>query len=680
MGQREKFIPSSETEQQKRANLITRYIETRVIGENTSLGKEDEKQISEFYNNFSPREKADILYSKVMAYTFDKQAEHARKIETEQKGGNFEVEPTDPYLISEIKILLSDQEVKKIFSQTYSEARIDAKKNRLSELGSLWKSLTDEIQEKEKIYKEIERNIHIHKITGQGKISSAQSRMAMLAEHITSLEKRKEAIEQLDGFPKISENTDAVAQFQYETFKEYKKQLDKGFVWLPSRKKIHQGTVSAILNHRWPVLIGEAGSGKSEQADAAALELTGYLPTKVPCESVTGEVQLIKDNAIDPETGGSYEKYGPLLQAFTGYDDSRQTVPSVSNGRIVRFDESGRLGPKAYPIIKEARQQKAGDFFYGRKVLPGAGAIWTTNPVGLRYPDRHAPDPAMRRELAEIKVDYPDMSIESPELYDFAVSALFDENNHIAVAKEELAPAYEKKDIPEDKREILNDGSIVIAEDEIVENMADARHGALWRFCSAIKSLQESFVYGNSDVEKYPDTLLRCKDDIDSNGKEITYITTDGSGTPLTLSTSTVTLGELSSWMKGFNERRQKQDKEFRVDTLTEWLNFEVKTYLKQADKADKARIEAIFRYFGFLDATTIPNVKRAKPLTPKDIGYLSPRVPRPVYIEKPKIEIADEKEKKETKEKKEVKEYVEKQVVDSSGNTLLVQEEELEL
>ena len=44
-------------------------------------------------------------------------------------------------------------------------------------------------------------------------------------------------MEELDGMPKTAENTDAAANFQYEKLKNYKEQLDKGFVWLPSRKK-----------------------------------------------------------------------------------------------------------------------------------------------------------------------------------------------------------------------------------------------------------------------------------------------------------------------------------------------------------------------------------------------------------------------------------------------------------
>lgn len=654
------------TKQEKIARLISRYIETRVIGKNKSAGEDEEKEIKEYYASMDPKEKADTLYSKLMAYMLDKQVEAENKKEAKIKGEKFEQEESDPYLISEIKTLYEDKDVKKLIPDSYGEARVDEHKLRSSELAMLWQNISKEINEMEEKYKKLEQDLHLKRISGHGQISSAESRMARLAEKITAGENRKNEIESLKGLDKLAENTDVAANIQYEKLKQYKKQLDEGFVWLPSRKKIHRETVSAILNHRWPVLIGEAGTGKSDQADAAAIELTGNPPTEIECESITGEKQLIKDVAIDPKTGGSYEEYSPLMRAYTGYDNSAEKEPAVKTGRIARFDESGRLGSKAYAIIKKVRQKKQGDDFYGRKVLSGAGAIWTTNPPGQRYPGRYAPDPALRRELAEIKVLYPEMSKENPELYEFMLTALFDENNQVRAAKNELAPAYERKEIPEDTRNVLDDGNVIVAKDEIIEDITDKKHGALWRFAGAIKALQESFVYGNSETEKYPDTLLRFKEDDDGNIEII-----NEGGELLTLSTSTVTLGEISSWMSGFNERRQKQDPDFRVDTFTEWLNFKIKTYLKQADKADKAKIEAIFKHFHFLE-DSLPDVKQAKPLTPKEIGYLSPRVPRPVHIEKP-VRAGEKQDEAEQDQGKEAEEHKTDMVVLENGKRVLM-------
>lgn len=649
-----------ESVQEKRARLAQNFIADKIIVANESADAEAEKEIAEYYEMLSPRERAESLYNKVMAFRADQRTGKMGKTDASTK--------TDPMLISEIKVLAGDPDVQELFSQTYGEARLDARNLRSSEVDHLWQSLATEIEQKSENYKDAERKVHLQTLAGKGDVSAAKSRMARLANNLTALEKKKANLENLVGYEKTVENTDLAAHFQFETLKKYKQEFNEGFTWLPSREKIHQKTIGTLLNGRWPVLIGEAGSGKSDQADAAALELTGYPPTFVQCSQKTGERDLIMDIAVDSKTGGSYEKYGPLMQAMTGYEDSRQTEPTVKTGRIVRFDEAYLIphDSSAYAIIKRARQVKPGDLFYGKPVLPGACAIWTTNPPGVRYPHRYSPDPAMRRELAEIGVDYPPMSNEKPELFEFALATLMDSNSQINAAKKELAPAYEKKDIPEAERKVLPDGKIIMAKDELVGDMTDRRHGALWRFCGAVKALQESFVYGNAGEKKFPDSLLRIKD-VDGN----MTVAIDGTGDPLTIN-ATITLGELATWMIGFNERRQKRDEDFRVDTLTEWLNFKINAYIDQSDEGDKKKIRAIFEHFNFLN-NDIPRIENALPLTPKEIGYLSPRVARPVYLREPQV--VDETDV-DQEEAKDVVEYETRQVLLEDGSKVLIKEE----
>jgi len=669
---------AKETEQEKRARLLLHHIKTKIIDVNKSVSEKEEQRIKEGYAAKNPREKANKFYLMVMAYMLDRKAEREIKKESRSKDEEFASETIDPYLIGEIKVLASDEDVKKIIPETYGKARVDTKRFQLSEVGNLWREVCKEIDQKEEEYKRLGQKLNLGKVTSEGEKRTSESRMERLAESLTNWRTRKGNLETLQGFSKTVENTDAVANTQYEKLKNYKKELDEGFVWLPSRKEIHKETVESILNHRWPVLIGEAGTGKSDQADAAAIELTGYSPTHVACSSKTSEKDLIKDLALDPETDGSYEVYGPLMSAFTGYEDSRQTEP-VFTGRIVRFDEAYRIphDSSVYSIIKEACQlkNKAGKMFYGKPVLPGSSAILTTNPPGPRYENRYEPDTALRRELAEIHVNYPEMSNKDPELYEFALTALFNKDNHITVAKEELSPAYEKKDVLDNEQITLEDGSIVIARDEMIQDMTDVRHGALWRFCGAVKSLQNSFVYDNAQMERYPDTLLRFKEDADGDVE----VTTGDSGLPLTLRTSTVTLGELASWLAGFDKRGRKKDKEWRTDTLTEWLNLKIKAYLKQADKNDKKKVEAIFKHFHFLE-DRIPDLSQAKPLTPKEIGYLSPRVPRPVHLKKPGL--TEEKIKKGTEAEPsgEVEEYETEQVLLEDGTRILIRKREFSI
>ena len=81
----------------------------------------------------------------------------------------------------------------------------------------------------------------------------------------------------------------------------------------------------------------------------------------------------------------------------------------------------------------------------------------------------------------------------------------------------------------------------------------------------------------------------------------------------------------------------QKDDPDFRVKTFSEWLEFKIRTYVDQSDNSEKAKLEAIFKHFGFLSGN-VPDVKNEKPLTPKEIGYLSPRVQRAWYLERPVV------------------------------------------
>ena len=619
--------PSPEVE--KRASGILRYIENTIVASHPGdRDEESEAEIRASYASRTPREKADILYEKMMAYVTDKKA----KAEV------------NAYLITEIKVLFDDQETRDVFSETYAEARVDAKQYRMSDLGKTWKHLNEQIGRLEKEFQQVERALFLRTVEGKSNVSAARSKAERLAGRLLALKTQRENLKtlNLEHVPYTSENTDVAAAFQFEMDKRGADQLRRGFMWLPSREKIHTDTVAALQNGRWPVLVGEAGTGKSDQADAAALELTGSLPTELECEATTGEKQMIKDVAIDDETGGSYQEYGSLMRAFTGFEDSREKTPSHDKGRIVRFDESGRLGPKAYSVIKKARQKAAGDDFYGHPVLPGAAAIWTTNPTGTRYPDRRSVDPAMRREIAEIYVDYPDQSAENPEGFEFMYRALLDDNYHIPVAEAELAPAYIKHEFSNEEKYHLGDGRIVVGEDLLIEDGADQHHGSLWRLANAVKALQNSFIYGNKPPEEIPPDALRFKEDMDGN---ITLET--ATGELLTLSSSTITLGEVQSWMQGFKDRLQKQNEAFQVASFSEWIKLKIDIYLKQVDQADRAKARAIFDHFHLFDAA--PNLKDLKPITPKKIGYLSPRVPRPLHVETPAPEaVAEPAEQKD--------------------------------
>lgn len=643
-------------EVKKRASAVVRYVE-RVLGRQTE--KPDPAMIAdikEYYASIPVRDRANILYEKLMAYETDRRAAVNSIPKKDRAAALFDKVPgkagerkagpvedlaesfTNSNLLADIKFLIEDEQTRAVFSETFADARFDARSYRMSDLGKTWKHLNEEISRLENEFHQVEQALFLETIEGSSNVSAAKSKAARLVRRLLDRKQQRENLMtlELEKVSKTAENTDVAAAFQFDTLKKYREQLKAGFVWLPSRRQIHADLVASLQNGRWPCLIGETGTGKSDQADAAALELTGSLPTEIQCTPTTGEKDIISDSEPDPEDGKKLRVvYKPLMQAFTGFDGPWQKVPSHSRGRIARFDEFGRLGARAYSAIKLAGQKKRGDVFNGHPVLPGAGVILTTNPPGIRYRDRTVPDTAMRREFAEIYVDYPDQSAENPEQYEFMLAALLDRNDHISVPEKELAPAYVRRDFADDKRETLPDGRVVVGEDVLIENGADREHGTLWRLANAVKAVQNSFIYGNMLPDEIPDNAPRF-DDADG---EIRLGSTTGE--ILTLSSTTITLGEVESWMKGYRDRSEKENKAFQVKTFSDWIKLKIGIYLKQVDQADRAKATAIFAHYGLLEKA--PDLTDAKPITPKRIGYLSPRVPRPLHVEMPVVEAVEE-------------------------------------
>lgn len=646
-----KFIPESEQTSEdaadiaqakdRKAHLIRRYVENHVI----ALGPTDQAEdLSGEFAELPTDQKANLLYDKLMSRF------QALKVMREDKSRDPDArtEPIDPYLISEIKTLWDDEATAELFCSRYGDARIEAQLYKLSELGTRYREINETISRKEKEFEDISQSLFLRRVSRPDQLSATRGKSERLAKELIRLRNERQKITELDGLPPIPENTAIAAHIAYERLADYHQQSKEGFVWLDSRIDIHHQTMAALQNGRWPVLVGEAGSGKSEQADAAATALTGEVPTHLACSERTSERDMISDKEIDPDSGGSFDAYGPVMQAATGYEDSRKTHPS-SSGRIVRFDESGRLGSQGYAIIKELRQKKPGDMLFGKPVLPGFGSIWTTNPVGPRYPDRNEPDPAMRRELAYINVDYPPQTAQNPELYEFMLANLIDENGHIAVSKSELAPAFEKmvfvppqtlgqhieqtfpRQFTKEELDSLSstDPRLISGQEELVSDPTDPKHGTLWRLAFAVRELQNAFDSGND--QNAPNDALKFI----STPEGIIEISDHGE--PLTLTTSTVTLGEVASWMKGFLDRKLKDNADFQTDNLSEWLRFKLENYLKQADEQDSGKIRAIFEHFHLFD--TAIETKNGEPLTPREIGYLSPRVPRPLQLKHPEPE-----------------------------------------
>ncbi len=623
-------------------------------------GDIDQEHVARFKEDFktlSPAEKALLLYRKIMA-------EHkARVQDIRERGANYfsyqqdsKVElisdesgaddlldlvgigSIDSVAYESMKALWEDEEARNIFLETYARAREEYERVKNTERAQKLKELKRKIERQNLISTMAAQKLLLKKYRNTRQQEALRQILENVGKTLEELYEEKKDIFSIDRWQEqLPANTDVIALDEYEKIASYAEQK---FVWTESRKKILHNIIAQMGNGRSIVaLVGEAGTGKSELAVAAARELTGSEPERVACTEDTTVFDLVGTTEI--ENNETYKKYGPIVRAFTGYTDSRQKEPVFKTGRVVRLDEFNRLGDKPYAFIKYLAQLKPGDILEGKPVLPGAGIILTMNPPGPRYPGRREIDVAMEREISMIDVSYPD----ADEIYEFLESSLM-ENGVIAADVRELSPYYHPGEVLDDplpvKDENGNETDFVITRkpDELEENVValdkDGKplHGALWRLAHAVGDIQKAFVYGNKTriPADYKPRFIKS----DENALRITD---DGSGDPLTLTRPTITLGEVRSWMNGYNTRFEKSDPAYRTKTLEEWIALKVQLYLEQIGEEenpeDYRRVRALFEHYHLLDNNDTNLDGDMRIATPLDIGYFSPTVPRPVTVER---------------------------------------------
>lgn len=573
-----------------------------------------------------------------------------------------------------VSLLLEDKEVVKSYSEYVISSADEQARNEKLEILSTWRELTEKqknletdyksklracnhfptevqidelidnldptLSENEREQKLIElKRIRLRRMRAEEELAHVAELFQFNSDELEKLKKHPKAIldkANVDKKQLVSqENADAYASLMYEQISEYAQQLkSNGFVWLPSTLEYQDEIVMAQLSGRFPALIGESGTGKSEGADAAAEYITGLKPTHVQCGPGIGHFELIAKTKIGDD-GSTYEEYGPLMQAFTGYEDSRQESPSVPTGRFCRFDEISLMGMSGYSLLKYASQKRPGQDFFGKPVLPGAGLIFTDNPDSPRYRGRGVKsgggsDVAAERERARIEVEYPPMTNDNPELYEFALACLM-KDGEVWANKNEISPHYEEfakeSDLP-----LEIDGKVVEKIETLNTDRKSKEHGALWRFCHAVGAMQTAFIAHTKKDKREVSGLLHF---IGSEKGGTLTATEEQKGDPLTLEKTTMTLGEVGAWLEAFQKNKNQ--------TLQEFLDTFIKTSISRSHGEDKAKLEALFTYFGFLGGKP----KQQAPedyriLTQSEIGYLSPRVPRPVIYKEEEKKITE--------------------------------------
>ena len=669
----EAYADPKKAELQKRQVKMKLYIEKEVLAPEALSNKVN---LEGHFDDLTPRERADLLYEKLMS-----RDQALKAIQREQKNNPAVIpEPVDAYLTSELDALWHNPETQEVFLQRYSEAIMDAKAYRLSELGGEWSTVNQAITDVEGQYRGLAKELFLGQITRPDKLSAARGKASVLAKSLIKLRDRQQDIVGLKDIPHIPENTDVAAMIMYDTLTKYHSEAKTGFVWLPSRMELHQKVKDVMKAGKFPFLIGPPGTGKSSQVEAVAKELTGESAVKIPCNSGLSEEGLIaKRDFRDNQTSYDYE--GCVAEAYTGYRKSADTTPACDHGRIAFLDEMSQLNlERALAPIKDIALARPGKPFYRYIKQPTLQGSFLAGASNMPIQDER-----LDREFSRIPTDYFEMTKKNPELYEFMISLLLQNEGNLPVNIVELSPGYNRVNILDG--EVMPDGRKIIGKQELIDDQTHKDHGTLYRFANAARALQDAYIHGSKFNEKHLANTAMYFDYTALNTGEIRitkYIpdlkaknALDGiSGERLTLSSgaSTLTAETISKWMIGFTTRMQSDNPKEHVNSLSEWLKLKLEDHIAQTSTEDGEKIRAIFDHFHLFEPQQVPTA--SSPLTPKDIGYLSPRVPRPVILEETQHTLSD----KPLSENKTQAKYQDMNVVFEDGKSRLVTTSPMEI
>ncbi len=664
----------------EKANKLYAMLLTRV-NKQTARAKEIETKVYEQVSTDLQERITQLKHKREL-----KEGDKTTVAELMELKGQIQGELTTPTInysyLSKVKALWDDEEVRKLFLEKYFQARVDTQTFKESVIGKKWQDINQQIEEAEKEYQDLTRKIFLGKIGDKEELNNAREEIAFLAKDLVELRQSQNRIVTLEKLPQSKDYTDLAAMIQFEKMKKYRNELSDGFVWTDSRLEIDKKATESVLdNDMWPCFIGEPGTGKTRQGVAMVRKLTGKSETVgIDCSDKTNKTDLLFSQEI--RDGYSTRDLAGFGRGFTGYDSLDQEKPSrdyaipVELAEIFKANGNSLFFTKLKAIASKHPGEKL-DELVPLPVLEGSFAYATTNPPGMRH-QNDPPNPALWREFAPIPVDYFPMTIEKPEVFEFMQVALMTERYDMpGVSKDEVLPYYELREIPDKKKRyaqwlkfkkkfdedykeaqeannqeeikrlkqevyraydelgVLPNGETIVRTKNLVQDPTDKRHGILYRLSFAVRAIQDSYIVALGENE-YLDSnnrqLLRI-DKEQEGGKVV-----DNGGVEILINNKTITAETLIKWMEGYRNRKMKDDKEMAgIKNLSQWIQHKLNQFLEDAGPGDRVKIKAIFDYFHLFDE--VSDVQNEELLTPLEIGYLSPRVPRWEKTEKISLE-----------------------------------------
>jgi hypothetical protein len=431
------------------------------------------------------------------------------------------------------------------------------------------------------------------------------AKRATLEASMADLEAKLDALKQ--------QKPELASLIEYDILTEYARQLrDEGFVWTPSRLKLLDDMLKASLTNRpVVVLMGETGTGKTAMVRAASQRLSSREPERTVGGNQEKFARLLASPAISD--GKTYYAYGPILRAMTGKSSSIDANPAKEGHSF--FDDEFNTRPTSVQreiqkFLSEARVGRTVSIPgtpMNETVMPGFIVFLAGNPPSERY-DREETGIETKREFAGnvLNVEYLEQTPDNPELFQVLEATLMDQptGRFTAVSAKEVAPSWQKD---------AATGTYALEE--------DPRAGAfLYRFANAWSQLYKAF--------SHQDTVLTRKHPGDTTGK-------------WHLPSFILDPGVVISWLDQY-----KASPRARKEHLAEFMKDRLAKYLSQFPDEEQKTVEAYLAHFGIAlseptgRANEIRRLKKiyqsetVKPelevLTPKQIGFLNPNVPRP--------------------------------------------------